>query len=116
MAVHGSGEQIRPLIHIRDASAVLRLGLTDSRAEGEIINAVTINPTVNQIAQTLQTITPGASIRYTDQDILTELSFEIDTTKLLSWGFQPQFNLEQGLREMLGHWQGFRPMWTDSNV
>jgi UDP-glucose 4-epimerase len=116
MAVHGSGEQIRPLIHIRDASAVLRLGLTDPRAEGEIINAVTINPTVNQIAQTLQTITPGASIRYTDQDILTELSFEIDTTKLLSWGFQPQFNLEQGLREMLGHWQGFRPVVTDSIV
>jgi UDP-glucose 4-epimerase len=116
MAIHGSGEQIRPLIHIRDASAVLRLGLTDPRAEGEIINAVTLNPTVNQIAQTLQGITPGTSIRYTDQDILTELSFEIDTTKLLTWGFQPQFNLEQGLREMLGHWQGFRPMLTDSIV
>ena len=111
MVIHGSGSQIRPLIHIRDASAALCLALADSRTIGAIINAVTLNPTVNEIAQTLQILAPGASIRYTDQDILTELSFEIDSSKLLSLGFQPQFTLEQGLREMLAHWRGFQPLW-----
>ncbi len=114
MVIHGSGEQIRPHIHIRDASTVLRLALTDPGTRGEIFNAVTVNPSVNQIAQTLQTIRPDASIRYTDQDILTELSFEVDSTKLMGLGFQPELNLEQGLREMLGHWQGFQPLVMDS--
>lgn len=109
MVIHGSGDQVRPLIHVRDASTALRLALADSRTEGEIINAVTMNPTVNEIAQTLQTLAPGASVRYTDQDILTEVSFEIDSSKLMGLGFQPQFNLEQGLGEMLAHWCGFQP-------
>ena len=83
------------------------------KAEGEIINAVTLNPTPNEIAQTLQTIVPDASIRYTDQDILTEIGFEIDSTKLMNMGFQPQFNLEQGLKEMLTRWQGFQLLVTE---
>ncbi len=109
MIIHGSGEQIRPLIHVRDASKVLRLCLADSRIEGEIINAATVNPTFNEIAHTLQAIAPGAAIRYTDQDALTEISFKVDSTKLMDLGFQPQFDLEQGLKRVLTHWQGFRP-------
>lgn len=116
MVIHGSGEQIRPLIHIRDASAVLRLCLTDSRIEGEIINAVMINPSVNQIAHALQTIVPDTRIRYTDQDILTEISFHVDSTKLAEMGFQPQVSLEQGLEEMVARWRGFHPMSRSSNV
>jgi UDP-glucose 4-epimerase len=110
MVIHGSGNPIRPLIHIQDASAVLRLCLTDTRTEGEIINAVTLNPTPNEIAQTLQKIVPEATIRYTDQDILTEISFEIDSTKLLKMGFRPRFDLEAGLKEMLSRWRGFQQM------
>ncbi len=109
MVIHGSGEQIRPLIHMHDASEVLRLCLTEPKAENEIINAVTMNPTVNEIARTLQVIVPDASIRYTDQHILTEVSFKIDTSKLAEMGFQPQFSMEQGLKEMLARWRGFKP-------
>lgn len=114
MVIHGSGEQIRPLIHIRDASAVIRSRLADSGAEGEIVNAVTMNPSVNQIASALQTLVPDASIRYTDQDILTEISFAVDSSKLIEMGFQPQFNLERGLEEMLARWRGFQPVLSDN--
>jgi len=109
MVIHGSGEQIRPLIHVRDASAVLRLCLADSKTEGEIINAAMMNPSVNEIAHTLQAIVPDATIRYTDQDILTEISFEVDSAKLMGMRFRPQFSLEQGLEEMLARWREFRP-------
>jgi len=107
LAIHGSGEQIRPLIHVRDASAVLRLCLADSKTEEQIINAVTINPSINHIAQTIRHIAPDAEIRYTDQDILTEISFEVESAKLAEIGFRPRFGLEQGLREMLERWRGF---------
>ena len=107
MVIFGSGEQIRPLIHICDASAALRFCLAEPKAEGEIINAVTVNPSINQVASILQTIAPDTVVRYTDQDILTEISFQINSTKLIEMGFQPQFNLEQGLQEMLARWSGF---------
>lgn len=109
LVIHGSGEQLRPLVHVADASLAMRLCLLEARAAGQIINAVTMNPSINQVAQTLQGLAPGATIRYTDQDILTELSFEVDSTKLMELDFQPQFTLEAGLKQMLARWQGFRP-------
>jgi len=110
MVIHGSGNQVRPLIHIQDASAAIRLCLTNPQAERAIINAVTINPTANEIAKMLQTLVPDASIRYTDQNILTEISYVVDSTKLMEMGFKPQFDLEAGLKEMLTRWQGFQQM------
>ncbi|MBN1994016.1 MAG: NAD(P)-dependent oxidoreductase [Anaerolineae bacterium] len=112
MIIHGSGNQIRPLIHVQDASAALQLCLANPKVEGKIINAVTLNPTANEIAQTLQSIVPDATIRYTDQDILTEISFAVDSTKLMGLGFQPRFNLAEGLKEMLARWRGFQPVAT----
>ncbi len=109
MVIRGSGEPIRPLIYVNDASAVLRLGLLNERTAGEIINAVTINPSINDIAHTLQSLVPAATIRYTDQDILTEVSFAVDSSKLLTFGFTPHFTLKQGLKVMLARWQGFVP-------
>jgi nucleoside-diphosphate-sugar epimerase len=109
MVIYGSGEQIRPLIHIRDASSVLRFCLMDPATEGEVINAVTHNPSVNAIAHVLQTLAPQARIHYADQDMLTEISFEVDATKLKALGFRPRFDLPQGLQEMLARWRGFRP-------
>lgn len=115
MVLHGSGEQNRPLIHVRDASTVLRLCLADSKTEWQTINAVIMNPSLKEIAQALQVIVPDATIRYTDQDILTELSFEVDSPKLLGMGFQPQYRLEDGLQEVVARFQGFHPM-TDGIV
>jgi len=110
MVICGSGDQIRPLIHIGDASAALRFCLADPKAENEIINAVTVNPSINQVASVLQTIMPDTSVRYTDQDILTEISFQVNSTKLTEMGFRPQFSLEHGLQEMVARWRGFRPL------
>ncbi len=107
MVIHGSGEQIRPLIHIRDASAVLRFCLTEAQTEGEILNAVMFNPSANEIAAILQQLVPEATVRYTDQDILTEISYAVDSSKLLGMGFRPQVSLEEGLKEVLGRWRGF---------
>ena len=52
MVIYGTGEQIRPLIHIRDASAVLRFCMATPETEGETLNAVSLHPSVNDIAQT----------------------------------------------------------------
>lgn len=107
MVIHGSGEQIRPLIHIRDASEVLRRCVADTAFVGETVNAATLHPSVNDIAAAMQRIVPDATVRYTDQDVLTEISFDADSSKLLGMGFVPEFDLEDGLREVLSRWRGF---------
>ncbi len=108
ITIHGTGEQVRPFIHVRDAVSALLLCLAHPRAAGEIINAVTMNLSVNEIAHTVQTIVPSASIRYTDQHVLTEISFEVESRRLQDLGFQSQFTLQKGLQEMLSRWQGFQ--------
>ncbi len=110
MVIYGSGEQVRPLIHVGDASAALRLCMAEPGTEGQTINAVIVNPSVNQIADALRTIVPDTPIRYTDQDILTEISFQVDSNKLIEMGFRPQFSLEQSLQKMVARWHGFRAM------
>ncbi len=110
MVIYGSGEQVRPLIHVGDASAALRLCIAEPGTEGQTINAVTVNPSVNQVADALRTIVPDTPIRYTDQDILTEISFQVDSNKLIEMGFRPQFSLEQSLQKMVARWHGFRAM------
>lgn len=107
LVIHGSGEQIRPLIHVRDASAVLRFCLTSAATEGETLNAVSLHPSVNDIARAVQHIVPEATVYYTEQDVLTEISFDADSSKLQALGFVPEYDLEYGLREILARWRGF---------
>ncbi len=107
MVIYGTGGQVRPLIHIRDASSALRLCLADSVFIGKTINAATEHPSLNDIAATVQRIAPEATTRYTDQDILTEISFDVDASKLMGMGWTPQVSLEEGLKEVLERWKGF---------
>ena len=104
LVIHGSGEQIRPLIHVRDAATALRFCLANAETEGETFNAVSLHLSVNAI---VQRIVPAATVYYTEQDVLTEISFDADPSKLQALGFAPQYDLEHGLREMLARWRGF---------
>lgn len=107
MVIYGTGGQVRPLIHIRDASSVFRLCLADPAFIGETVNAATEHPSLNDIAATVQRLAPAATTRYTDQDILTEISFDVDASKLMGMGWTPQVSLEEGLKEVLERWRGF---------
>ncbi len=107
MVIYGSGNQVRPFIHIRDVSSVLRLCMADTTFVGETVNAAAEHLSLNAIAVAVQRIIPEATTRYTDQDILTEISYDVDATKLMQMGWTPQVSLEEGLKEVLERWRGF---------
>ena len=109
MVIHGNGEQTRPLIHVVDASAALRTCLATGMGKDRVINAATMNPSVNEVAMALRKLVPKAQIQYTEQDVLAEASFRVDSTKLTKLGFKPAYGLEKGLKDILERWQGFRP-------
>lgn len=110
ITVHGNGEQVRPLIHVQDASAALRLALADPSANAEIFNVATMNISVNEMAETVRQIAPGVEVRRTEQDVLTRVSFRVHKDKLLGLGFEPRFDLRDGLREMLARLQHVNAM------
>ncbi len=110
LVILGSGKQVRPMIHVRDASEAIRFCLDNPAAVGETLNAAACHPSLNELAHLLQSLRPDAEIRYTDQDMLTEISYLVDSSKLEALGFQTRFRLEDGMREVLGRWRGFRPI------
>lgn len=101
LVVHGDGHQKRPLIHVRDASNAFRFCLANESTQGRILNVVTLNATVNDLVQAIHHTLPNASVRYTDQDVLTNVSFEVDGSQLESLGYCPEFTLEAGLKEII---------------
>jgi UDP-glucose 4-epimerase len=106
LVVHGRGNQVRPLIHVKDASAALRLCLSDERPKPLVLNAASTNPSIDDIADSIKTLMPSTEKRYTDQDVLTEVSFEVDSSRIRETGFRFRHDLEYGLLEMLSRWKG----------
>lgn len=110
LTIYGDGAQLRPQLHISDASSAIRFALThaDSVA-GEVYNVVTENTSVLGVAEAIRAQRPGVELRYTEQDVLTHLSFAIDGGKLNALGWYPQVSVEAGLAEMLDRMRGFQP-------
>jgi UDP-glucose 4-epimerase len=110
LTVYGSGEQRRPLLHVADASQAIRFALTHSdQMAGGVYNVVSENARVLDVVAALQSLQPAAQVRFTEQDVLTHLSFAVDGSRLNALGWYPQVSLEAGLAELLDHLRGFLP-------
>jgi len=101
LVVHGDGAQKRPFIHVRDASHALRFCLANISTQGKILNAAVENASINDLVNGVLQNSPGTSVRYTDQDVLTSLSFQIDGSQLEELGFFPHISLVDGLGEII---------------
>ncbi len=110
LTVYGSGEQRRPQVHIADASRAIRFALAQRNAmAGEVYNVVSENVSVLELVEAIRALRPGIGVRYTEQDVLTHLSFAASGEKLNALGWYPQVGLEAGLAELLDHMRGFIP-------
>ncbi|MBD3422608.1 MAG: NAD-dependent epimerase/dehydratase family protein [Chitinivibrionales bacterium] len=108
IVIHGSGKQVRPFIHINDASDAIMLVMSNLTEETDIYNVATMNVSVNEITEAIKAIVPDVGVHYTDQDMLTEVSFEVLAQNISELGFEPKYKLEGGLREIMAHWRGFK--------
>lgn len=109
LTVFGKGEQVRPFIHVRDASEVLIFCLAGfSDLKGEIINAIGRNASIHDLVEAVKTTFPEVRVHYTEQDVLTHLSINVLGEKLAGLGWNPRFTVEEGLKELILSFQGIR--------
>lgn len=111
LTVYGAGEQRRSQVHVGDASAAIRFVLTHcDQMGGEVYNVVGETISILELVEAIRALRPGVDVRFTEQDVLTHLSFGADGSKLNALGWYPATSLEAGLAELLGHMRGFMPV------
>jgi nucleoside-diphosphate-sugar epimerase len=99
MEVFGSGNQLRPFVHVDDVSRAIAFCVEDDRAGEQIFNVVGENASVNQIIALLRRHFPRMLVVHTDKELLNQISYEVDGGKLLRLGFSMEHSLEDGVEE-----------------
>jgi len=110
LTIHGTGGQRRPAMHVDDAARLIVELLSDTPSPGTILNAATGNPSVEEVKDAILAAKPNTRFRYTEQDILSYLSLEMDSSQLIGHGFEPRYDLISGVSEVLSRFTGFTPM------
>ena len=108
LTVFGTGEQTRPHLHVRDASSAIRFALAHpDQTANETFNVVGENSTILSITEAVRNLRPDVDLRFTEQDVLTHLSYAIDGGKLNALGWYPAVSVEAGIAELLDHLRAF---------
>lgn len=107
LTVFGNGEQRRPLIHVGDAAAAIAFALKQP-LPNSIYNVIDVSASVLEIVAAIQKANPETEVRFTDQDIRTHFSMQVENRKLLATGWRPLWSLEAGVAEMLAHFTNLR--------
>jgi len=111
LTIYGTGGQRRPAMHVDDAARLIAELLLDTPLPpGTVLNAVTVNPSVEEVKDAIVAAKPDTRFRYTEQDILSYLSLEMDNSRLIDHGFEPRYDLISGVSEVLDRFTGFTPM------
>jgi UDP-glucose 4-epimerase len=108
LTIYGDGSQLRPFIHVRDASDVLCWTLTNrDQTEGETLNAIGGNLSVIDLVEAITDVYPDVETRRTEQDIRTHLSFEVADEKIRSLGWKSMKGIEDGMNGIIERLRGF---------
>jgi nucleoside-diphosphate-sugar epimerase len=99
LEVYGSGAQVRPFVHVADIARAIAFCMADDRTAEEVFNVVGENASINDLLDLLKPRFPRLRVVHTDKEILNQISYEVDGSKLRGLGFAPAFSLEQGIEE-----------------
>jgi UDP-glucose 4-epimerase len=108
LTIFGSGRQRRPVVSVADASAALRFVLRAEDPLPAVVNVAEGNPSVLEVAEAIRRLRPGTQVHYTEQDVLTHLSFEMKSHHLESRGWQPADRLESALGRLMDRFGSVR--------
>ncbi len=105
LTIYGSGEQRRPVVHVRDASKAVIKAINDFKP-AKTYNVVSDNPSVLEIANMILSIRENAKMFFTEQDIMNHLSFTANSSEFKKSGWKPEVDLVEGLKEIIDTFAG----------
>jgi len=56
---------------------------------------------VLDVVNIIRQVVPDIQVRYTDQDVLTALSFQVEGGRFEELGFTPKYSIEMGIMEII---------------
>jgi UDP-glucose 4-epimerase len=102
LTVYGTGRQIRPLIHVRDASEAIRFCLARAtETEGEIFNVVGENASILDLVEAVRQTKPDIRLQYTEQHMMARLSLTMNGDKFEALGWAARYSIEAGMAEVV---------------
>jgi len=107
LSVFGTGEQRRPLLHVQDASGAIRFCLArPGLTAGRVFNVASGNYSLLELVEAVRSFRPEVRVRFTDQEILTHLTYEVDISALTEAGWSAGTDLAPGLAELSSRFEG----------
>ncbi len=93
--------EARPYVHVRDVCRAYIWAIKNDKIKGEIINIVGDNWNMTQVLDSLKKYIPNLKYQIVTTPSLNQLSYKLDDSKALKYGFQPHYTIDQGIMELL---------------
>lgn len=107
LVVEGTGEQMRPVIHVADVcDAIVHVLEMKVRDALGVFNVVAENVSVLEAANVVHGVRGNGHIRFTAQDVLSHVSISVHGRKLESTGWRPHHTLREGMKEIIDRFRG----------
>ena len=94
-------DQKRPYLDLGDAVRAIAFFLDKDKFDGRVYNVVTLNSTVREMVETIQTFIPELNTDFVDSKIMNQLSYEVINTRLDEENFIFQGNIKQGIKDTI---------------
>jgi UDP-glucose 4-epimerase len=94
-------DQTRPYLDLSDAVRAVQFVIQNQLFDGRIYNAVSVNASVRDVADTIGRYIPNLKIELVDSRIMNTLSYEVLNTRLGQHGFLFQGKLDEAVRATL---------------
>lgn len=92
-------DQKRPYLDLSDAIRAIAFVIERNLFTGFIYNVVTANATVRQVVDAIRAHIPALEVRFVDNQIMNQLSYEVLNTRFTKEGFNVSGNLEKGIAD-----------------
>jgi UDP-glucose 4-epimerase len=100
--------QRRPYLSLEDAVESFRFIIKNNVFDNQVYNILTVNATVNEIAETIRSFVPDLQITYVDSRIMNQLSYTVASKKFTSLGFQFKGSLKKEIGDTVALLQNVR--------
>ncbi len=99
IVVHGSGENYRPTLCVKDSARALLFLAECEKAKGEIFHVVSGNFKIKELAQKACTINPSVKVEHIAKEVPFS-SYHLSSDKIQKVGFKFEWNIDRVLEDM----------------